>query len=342
MVLADVVGFRTNAIVGVGLVVGLNGTGDDASSFLTRRPLAALLKHLGSVIDPNDIKARNVAIVMVTANLPPFARPGMAIDVVVSSAGTAKSLQGGTLIETALKGPDHATYALAQGALALGGFTAQGGSGSTSAKNHATVGRIPGGGMVEREAPAALPDGQVVLLLHDPDFTTASRIAAAVNKALGDGTAEVRDPAAVRVAIGGKWKARVVDFVARLEAIEAAPDAPARVVIDERTGTVVVGATVALGPASVAHGGLSVKVAEHAAVSQPNALAPRAQTVVTPESELAVDEGAGKLQPILKEAATVADVAAALNALGVKPRDLVAIFQALKAAGALRAAIEVL
>jgi flagellar P-ring protein precursor FlgI len=338
--LVDVEGVRENPLVGYGLVVGLQGTGDDASSPATRQALAQLIKHLGVTIDPAQIKAKNVAAVVVTAQLPPFARAGSTIDVTVSSVGTAKSLQGGTLVATPLKGADKRTYALAQGSLSLGGFAVEGASGSAQKKNHATVARVPGGGVIEQGAPGALADDEVVLLLHDPDFTTASRIAEAVDGALGPGSAVVRDPGAVVVRVGKAWRGKVVGLVATLERLEVVPDAPAKVVIDERTGTIVVGAGVTLGPAAIAYGSLTVTVSERQTVSQPGVLS-NGDTVTTPESGVAVEEGGGGLV-VENGAATVGELAAVLNALGLKPRDLVAIFQALAAAGALRAEIEVL
>ncbi len=337
--LVDVEGFRGNPLVGVGLVVGLAGTGDDPSSFNTRRPLAALLKHLGSVIDPTDVKAKNVALVTLTAELPPFARAGMRLDVTVSSMATARSLQGGTLISAPLEGADHQVYALAQGPLTLGGFSVDAG-GAAAKKNHTTVGRIPSGARVERPAPGALPEHEVVLLLREPDFTTASRIAAAVDQALGPGSARVRDPAAVAVAVAPAWHGRVVALIAALEALEAAPDSPGRVIVDERTGTIVVGANVTLSRAAIAHGGLTVSVTETKSVSQPGPLS-KGQTVVSTQTKVDVDEHPGQLVPI-GPSANVSEMAAALNAMGVKPRDLVSILQALKAAGALHAEIEVL
>ncbi len=339
--LIEVQGFRGNQLTGMGLVVGLNGTGDQAVSNVTRRPLSAMMRHMGTVIDPNDILVRNTALVMVTATLPPFARSGMGLDVVISSVGTAKSLQGGTLVSTALKGADGQVYALAQGPLLVGGYAVEGGTGSSTKKNHVTVARIPSGATVEREGPGGLPHEEVVLVLHDPDPTTASRISAAINQAIGEGSALVRDPAAVVVKVPAKWLGKTVELVATLEAVEAIADAPARIVIDERSGTVVVGSKVSLSPVSIAYGGLTVNVAEQPAVSQPNPLSPAGQTQVVPQTQLAVEEKEGRLQA-LAEAATVGDVAAALNALGAKPRDLIAIFQALRAAGALHAEIEVL
>jgi flagellar P-ring protein precursor FlgI len=338
--LADVAGFRPNQLVGMGLVVGLAGTGDDASSVITRRELAMMTRRLGLAIDPSEIKAKNIAAVSITAELPPFARPGMAIDVTVSSMGSAKSLAGGTLLLTPLKGVDLGTYALAQGQLTVGGFAAEGGSGSSAKKNHVTVARIPGGARVEKEAPGVLARDEVVLVLRQPDFTTASRIASSVNAALGEGAARLRDPGAVVVPVSARWKGRVVDLIATLEALEASPDAPARVVIDERTGTIVVGAAVTLGPAAIAVGGITVEVTETPLVSQPNPLSKGGETVVMPDSQVRVEEAAGDVK-LVPTATTVADVARALNALGAKPRDLAAIFQALKDAGALRAELVV-
>jgi flagellar P-ring protein precursor FlgI len=340
--LVDVEGVRPNALVGIGLVVGLGGTGDDTTSIITRRELANLARRLGMVLDPNDtnVKARNVAAVMVTAELPAFARPGMKIDVSVSSMGTAKSLQGGTLLLAPLKGADLSTYALAQGSLLVGGYAAEGASGSAAKKNQTTVGRIPGGATIERPAPGGLAEDKIVLILREADFTNAARIAKAVDGAIGDGAARVRDPGAVEVTVGEKWKGRVVELVATLEAVETDPDVPGRVVLDEKTGTVVVGGGVAISPVAIAYGGISIEVGETPAVSQPGPQS-KGNTVVTQQSQVKVHEKDGELR-VIPAAATVGDVASALNALGVKPRDLVAVFQALKASGALRAEVEVL
>ncbi|MFO0729306.1 MAG: flagellar basal body P-ring protein FlgI [Myxococcota bacterium] len=338
--LVEVEGFRPNALVGVGIVVGLKGTGDDAGSFLARRPLSTLLKSLGSAVEAGDIKARNVAIVTVTAELPPYARAGTQIDVNVASIGTAKSLEGGTLIATALKGLDRQTYAIAQGQLVLGGYDVGSLAGSVERKNHVTAGRVPHGATVEREVENQLPEDVLLLTLHEPDFTTAARIKAAVDLEIGEGTAEVKDPGAVSVKIAGDWAGKTVELIAKLEAIEASPDAPARVIIDEKSGTIVVGGHVSIGAVAIAYGGIHIKVQERFAVSQPSSFG-RGRTVITPDSNISVEEAAGKAQT-MPEATTVADIAAALNALGVKPRDLVPIFQALKAAGALTAEIKVL
>lgn len=337
--LVTVDGFRTNHLVGLGLVVGLTGTGDDAISIMTRKPLAAMLRHLGTMIDEKDLMAKNVAVVLVTAELPPFARAGGSIDVTVSSAGNAKNLTGGTLVMTPLKGPDGETYALAQGPLTLGGFAVSAGSGATQKKNHVTVGRIPAGAVLERDAPSGMPTGELTLVLHEADFTTAWRIARVIDAYMGAGSAKVRDPAAITVCPGPVWKNRTVELIAHLEALDATPDAPARVIIDERTGTIAIGSEVRLGAAALAHGGIHIKIEQHPVVVQPEAFS-KGETVVTPDANVNVEEGEGRLAAI-GPATTVADVAAALNALGVKPRDLVAIFQALKAAGALQAEIRV-
>jgi flagellar P-ring protein precursor FlgI len=339
--LIEVQGFRSNHLIGIGLVVGLNGTGDRPGSFATQQPLATIMRNLGSSVDPSQVRAQNVALVTVTADLPPFARPGVPFDVTVSSMGTAKSLAGGMLIATALKGVDRNTYAIAQGALTVGGYQASSSlSGSFKSKNHVAVGRIPGGGIVEREVPQVLPRDRLSLLLKEPDFTTANRIAEAIDKSLGEQVAVVRDPGMVEVTVSEKWTDKVVGLIAAVEAIEAEPDAPARVIIDERTGTVVVGEKVTLSPAAISYGGITVEVTESFGVSQPNAFA-EGETVVIPSSDIQVAEHSDELRA-LPSAPTLGEVVAALNALKVNPRDLVTILQALRAAGALRAEIETL
>ncbi|MCP4448131.1 MAG: flagellar basal body P-ring protein FlgI [Myxococcales bacterium] len=339
--LVEIEGFRSNKLVGYGLVVGLSGTGDSGSSVLVKQSMANLLKRLGTRVTAKDIKAKNVAVVLVTAELPAFARPGMKMDVLVSSSGEAKSLQGGVLIATALKGPDRKTYAIAQGAMSSGGFAVKGLSGSSSVKNHPTAGRIPGGAMVEVAAPTKFRSDKVTLLLKEPDFTTASRIAKAIDATLSSEVAIVRDPGSVTVMIHPEWRARAVHFVATLESIHAIPDVPARVIVDERTGTVVVGAGVTLSSVAVAHGALTVTVAEGTTISQPGGILSGGETATARDSKLQVTEETGDLR-VIPNATTVGDVASALNALGAKPRDLVSIFQALKAAGALRAEIQIL
>lgn len=339
--LVDVEGFRDNPLVGVGVVVGLRGTGDRPGTRAMQQPLASLLRNLGVNIEPRQLRARNVAVVMVTGRLPPYARSGVRFDVAVSSIGTARTLQGGTLIATALRGVDRQVYAIAQGQLTVGGYEARSElTGSLQRRNHVTVARIPSGGTVERAIEQTLPQENLVLLLKDPDFTTAQRIVDAINSSLGEKTAAVRDPGAVQVAIADGWKERVVGLVATLEALEANPDAPARVVVDERTGTLVVGASVILEPAAIAYGGLTVRITERFAVSQPRPFS-QGNTIVIPDSIVEIEEEEGSLKP-MERAATLGDVARALNAMQVTPRDLIAIIQALKAAGSLRAEIQAL
>ena len=335
--LVTVEGVRANRLTGVGLVVGLDGTGDDASSPLVRNGLAAMVKRLDITIDAAQIKAKNVAAVVITAELPPFARPGQALDVTVSSMGTAKSLAGGTLLATPLKGPDLRTWALAQGSLAVGGFLAEG-DGASQRKNHVTVAQLPGGALVEKGAPTPMPRGELVLILRRPDFTTATRTAAAIVAALGADAAQARDAGSVVVPIGPAWRDQVPALIARIEALEVEPDAPARIVIDERTGGIVFGGAVRLQPGAIAYGGLNVTISEKPRVSQPRGRAGKTTTV--PRTQVEVTEGAGPLHA-LPAAATLTDVVGALGALGVKPRDLIAIVRLLAASGVLRAEVVV-
>ena len=342
--LADVEGFRENPLVGYGIVVGLQGTGDKSSDPATQQSLSRLMNHLGVQVEPAQIKAKNVAAVIVTGSLPAFSKPGAKIDVTVSSIGSAKSLQGGTLITTPMKGADAKTYAVAQGSLSLGGFAVSGKSGGGTTKNHPTVGKIPSGGVLERPAPGTMPTKKIVMLLREADFTTATRTAKAINARMGSKLATVRDAGTVEVKITPIWTERVSSLVATIESVEVVPDTPARIVINERTGTVVVGSHVTISEVAIAHGGITVRVKETQQVSQPDAGVlggGRGKTKVVPDTEVEVEEGEGELH-LIEGAANVGDVASALNSLGVKPRDLAAIFQALQAAGALRAEIKFL
>jgi flagellar P-ring protein precursor FlgI len=340
--LVDVEGLRDNELIGVGLVVGLSGTGDLPGAAATQQPLATVLRNLGTNLDPGELRARNVALVTVTARLPAFSRPGVRFDVTVSSIGTAKSLAGGTLLVTALKGLNRVTYGVAQGPLVVGGYEASSAqTGSSHRRNFVNVARVPSGGTVEREVPQTLPEDRLTLLLKEPDFTTASRIQEAIDASLGEALASVRDPGIIEVKVGEKWSGRVVALVAALEAVETIPDAPARVVVDERTGTIVVGAGVTLGPAAITYGGLTIRIQERFGVSQPAMFSRRGQTAIIPDSTIQVEEDRGRLS-VVEEAPTLADVAKALNALQVTPRDLIAILQALRASGALRAEIQAL
>jgi len=338
--LIDVRGFRENALLGYGLVVGLQGTGDLINSEATRASVAQLMKNLGIFVAPLDIRARNVAMVLVTGKLPAHGRSGSRLDVVVSALGTARSLQGGTLIATPMKGADMKTYALAQGPITVGGFAFEGITGTSASRNHTNVGRIPSGGTVEKDAPTEMPVDKLELQLRDPSFTTASRIVEAINKDAGEEIAVALDGANISVTIKPDWKNKVPALIAKLTNLEAEPDSPSRVIIDERTGTIVIGASVTLSPAAVAFGTLNVRVSERQAVSQPGAFAQGTTTPIA-ETTVEVQEHNGELTA-LPASATVGDVANALNALKAKPRDLIPILHALKAAGALQAEIQVM
>ncbi|MGN6105098.1 MAG: flagellar basal body P-ring protein FlgI [Kofleriaceae bacterium] len=337
--LTTIAGVRDNHLTGFGIVIGLDGTGDDSRSPVVRSALTKMLKRLGVSIDPADLKMKNVAAVMITAELPPFAKPGMRLDVAVSSMGNAKSLAGGTLLAAPLKGADQRTWAIAQGALTVGGFVAEGASGSAGKKNHTLAGRIPGGAQVEGSAPTVMPQHQIALLLKQPDFTTATRMRDAIAAALGANRAQTTDASTVTVSIPKSTD--VGQLIAQLEAIEVEPDLVAKVVVDEKTGTIVIGERVALRSAAIAFGALTVEVGEAPIASQPEGLGRGGSTRVLPRSEVKVQEADHPLR-VVGQAATVGDVAAALSALGAKPRDLVAILRALAAAGALRAELETL
>jgi len=334
-------GISSSPLVGYGLVVGLNKTGDKRQTIFSTQTLANLLSRLGVNVDGEAIKVENIAAVLVTADLPPFARAGARLDVTASSVGDARSLQGGTLLATPLKGPNGEIVALAQGSLSVGGFG--GGSGGTSVSvNHLTVGRVPSGAIVQSVAPATMPRGEdLTLALRDPDYVTASRIARAINDDLKTDIARVLDPGSVSVRVPADRRDSVPELMARMENLTVEVDTIARVVIAERTGTVVVGGNVRLGPAAVAHGNLSVRISTQYSVSQPNPLSTGAQTTVVPNQRVDVREGTSRLVT-LPDGVTLDAVASALNALGASPRDIIAIMQALKAAGALRAEIVVL
>ncbi|HET7503900.1 MAG TPA: flagellar basal body P-ring protein FlgI, partial [Kofleriaceae bacterium] len=286
--LTTIAGVRDNHLTGFGLVVGLDGTGDDARSPIVRSALPKMLKRLGVTIDPSDLKGKNIAAVMITAELPAFARPGMTFDITVSSMGNARSLAGGTLLATPLKGPDDRTWAIAQGALSVGGFVAEGASGGTTKKNHPTVGRLPGGAIVEASAPTVMPDKEIVLVLNQPDFTTATRMRDAICGELGETIASLRDAATIVVSIPSGAKGNVPQLIAQLEAIQVEPDVRAKVVVDEKTGTIVIGEKVALRAAAITFGALTVEVDETATVSQPGPLSKTGSTQVVPKSDLKV------------------------------------------------------
>jgi flagellar P-ring protein FlgI len=340
---ASVQGVRTNALVGYGLVVGLDGTGDQTtSSPYTAQSLNAMLQQMGVTVPAGTtMQPKNVAAVMVTAQLPPFAQPGQTIDVNVSSLGNAKSLRGGTLIATPLKGADGQIYAMAQGNLIVGGAGAAAG-GSKVQINHLSAGRVPQGATVERSVPTPLQQGDVLQLdLNASDFNTARVVANAINERMGEGLAMPVDGRVVRVRMPADPGARVA-FLADIENldIDLAPPA-AKIVINARTGSVVMNQAVTLGACAVAHGNLSVTISSTPQVSQPNALSTGGQTVVAEKADITIAQQAGSLVQ-MAAGTRLADVVKALNALGATPQDLLAILQAMKAAGALNAELEVI
>ncbi|UDF33416.1 UNVERIFIED_ORG: flagellar basal body P-ring protein FlgI [Shinella sp. XGS7] len=339
---AAVAGVRSNPLTGYGLVVGLDGTGDQTTQApFTGQSLAAMLQQFGVVLPPGvTMQPRNIAAVMVTTQLPAFAQPGQPLDVVVSSMGNSKSLRGGTLIATPLRGADGQVYAIAQGNLVVGGAGASAG-GSKVQINHLSAGRIPGGAMVERSVPTALQMGDSIQLdLNAADFNTARAVAAAINRAKGPGTAQALDGRVVRVRAPSNPDDRV-SFLADMENLPLELAVPAaRVVINARTGSVVMNQAVTLAPCAVAHGNLSVTISTNPVISQPNALS-GGQTVVAEKSDISVKQEPGAL--INMPAGTkLADVVKALNAMGATPQDLLAILQAMKSAGAIMAELEVI
>ncbi|HVO19371.1 MAG TPA: flagellar basal body P-ring protein FlgI [Anaeromyxobacter sp.] len=337
--LTDVVGIRENLLFGYGLVVGLAGTGDTDRVAFTAQSIVGMLGRLGIRVDPKQIQVRNVAAVMVTARLPPFARPGTRIDAAVSSLGNARSLAGGILLVTPLTGGDGRVYAVGQGPVQVAGFETSA-SGAGVSKNTPTSGRVANGATVERSVDFSLGTGPVTLSLRRPDLTDAARIAAAVNAKLGPGTARALDPAAVELTVPEARKADEVTFLAEVELLEVQVDQRARVVVSERTGVVVAGEGVRLRPVAVAHGGLSVRVQRDPVISQPETRS-KGQTVTASKDSVDAAEATGSAIA-LRATATVEDLARALNLLGASPRDLVAVLEAIKAAGALEGDLEVL
>jgi flagellar P-ring protein precursor FlgI len=370
--LADIKGVRKNQLVGYGLVVGLDGTGDGKDSKFTFQSLASLLERMGVTVDPKKIqKVANVAAVMVTADLPAFAKVGVQMDVTVSSIGDAESLTGGVLLVTPLRAANGKVYAAAQGPVTTGGFSVSGNAAKVT-KNFPTVGRIVAGATIEREIPNNFMEkGTLALILPNPDFTNASRVASVINKALKGNVARTVDAGTIEVAVPKTYRGDTVGLVAMIEQLEITPDQSSKVVINERTGTVVIGENVRLSTVAIAHGNLSIEIKETANVSQPmpfsnnqsvgrggivgrgpqqppqqvgkngTIVAQGGNTVVTNDTNINVKEDNARLM-LLKSGVTIAQVVRALNALGVTPRDLMTIFQSLKAAGALQAKLEVM
>ncbi|MBN2060133.1 MAG: flagellar basal body P-ring protein FlgI [Deltaproteobacteria bacterium] len=335
-------GVRSNQLVGYGLVVGLNGTGDGSGTKFTIQSLVNMMEHLGIHSLSDQVKVSNVAGVMVTADLPPFAGRGSRLDILVSSIGDAKSLQGGTLLMTTLKGADNNIYAVAQGPLLVGGFTSSGAAGGGVQKNHPTVARIPGGATIEKEIPFDFNDlDNLTIALNEPDFTTAFRISRAINSGLDTVVASPIDAGTVRVDIPESYRDNLVDLVASLEQIDIRPDMEAKIILSERTGTVIMGENVRISSVAIAHGNLSVQIKEKSNVSQPAPFA-TGRTTVTPDSSVDITEENNKLLLINPEGANLGSVVKALNAIGVSPRDLITVFQAIKACGALQSDLEII
>lgn len=337
--LASIEGVRDNQLVGYGLVVGLNGTGDSRQASFSVQSLANLLQRMGVAVPPTALRVRNTASVLLTATLPAFAQPGTRLDVTVAAIGDSTNLQGGLLILSPLRGADGQPYGLAQGPVVTGGFVA-GRGGNSVTLNHPTTGRVPSGAIVERGAPAPVASAGLRLQLRQPDFTTASRVALALNQRFNRGVARAESPAAVAVQVPPEFDGRVVEFVAALESVSVDADRRSRVIINERTGTVTMGRNVRIRPVSLLHGGLTVEIQTTPIVSQPAPLS-SGQTVVVPKVDVeARQERARSLS--LQEGATVDDLVRALVAVGVTARDVVAILQNLSAAGALDAELEVI
>ncbi len=340
--LARVEGVQEHDLVGYGLVVGLEGTGDGNKSAFTLQSIENMLQKFGIIVPPGTIRPRNVAAVIVTAQLPPFSRPGDRIDVTISSLGDARSLQGGVLLRSPLQDDNGDLIAMAQGAVSIGGFNFQA-AGSEVRQNYLLVGRVPGGGTVRQGRHASLTrDGQLFLSLHTPDFTTAMRMAETINAAFGPEVAVPENSNSVRVQIPETYQgvSQLVPYIAEIEALTVIPDQIARVVINERTGTIVVGREVAIRSVAVSHGNLSVSIKADTRVSQPSPFS-GGETVVAGIGDIIVDQDEARML-VLEETGTVQEVARALNTLGVSPRDMISIFQSIKAAGALDAELVIL
>ncbi len=340
--LATLEGVRDNQLLGYGIVVGLNGTGDKPQTIFSPQSLTNLLARMGVVVDPTAILVRNTAAVLVTADLPAFAQPGIHIDTTVSAIGDARNLQGGVLIMTALKAADGQVYAVAQGSVVTGGFVA-GQGGTKQTVNHPTAGRIPNGAIVERAAPSVVPGDNVQLQLRQADFITAARVAAAINKKFGENgnvIAHAENSALVTVKTPAAFHARTVEFIAGMEDLTVEADRATRIVVNERTGTIVMGKDVQIAPVAILHGALTVEIQTFFDVSQPLP-ASSGQTVAVPETKVAAKQEKPR-NVVLKQGATVEELVKTLTAIGSSARDIIAILQALKVAGALDGEIEVI
>ena len=342
--LVDIEGVRENQLIGYGLVVGLNGTGDTLNnSPFTLQSLQAMLERLGMNTRDAQLRTKNVAAVMVTANLPAFATHGSRIDVNVSTLGDSTSLQGGTLLVTPLLGADGEVYAVAQGPVAVAGFNVEGDAAQVT-RGVPTSGRIANGALIEREIDFELSQlASLRLALRNPDLTTATRIAQSINDYIGPGTAEATDPATVQIRMSGKYSSDIVSLLTDIEQLRVDPDQPARVVIDENSGIIVMGKNVRVSTIAVAQGNLTVTITETPEVSQPGAFAPYgAETVEVPRTQITVDDQSGNRMAIVDGGVSLQQLVDGLNALGIGPRDLISILQAIKTSGSLQAEIEVM
>jgi flagellar P-ring protein precursor FlgI len=345
--LADVEGVRDNMLVGYGLVVGLNGTGDSLRNApFTLQSIQSMLERLGVNTRGTDLNTKNVAAVMVTANLRPFSTQGTKLDVTVSALGDAKSLLGGTLLVTPLLGADGAIYAVAQGQLAVGGFSAEGEGGSVT-QGVPTSARIASGAIIEKELPFNLASlTELRLALRNPDLTTARRIAQAINTLIGSPAADAKDPGTVHLKVPANYSGDIVSLLTDVEQLRVDPDMPAKVIIDESSGIIVMGADVRISDVAIAQGNLTIRVTETPQVSQPAPFSEQGETVVVPRTDVEVEAGgsanANQRLVVLKNGVSLQTLVDGLNALGIGPRDMIAILQAIKAAGALQAEIEVM
>jgi len=336
-------GVRDNMLIGYGLVVGLNGTGDSLNnSPFTEQSIIGMLDRMGVNVRDNKLNTKNIAAVMVTATLPPFTNQGARIDVSISAMGDSKSLQGGTLLVTPLLGADGQVYAVAQGPVSISGFAAAGEAASVT-QNIPTAGRISAGAIIERELPFDMQTRNMTrLALRNPDFTTARRIAAAINGHLKYPAATAQNPASVEVKLPPGYSAGIVNLLTDIEQLRIAPDHVARVVIDERSGVIVMGKDVRISTVALAQGNLTIRVTETPQVSQPNAFSQNGETVVVPRTDIMIEEDEGRKVAVMQEGISLQELVTGLNALGVTPRDIITILQAIKAAGALQAEIEVM
>ncbi|MFN2340989.1 MAG: flagellar basal body P-ring protein FlgI [Halanaerobium sp.] len=332
-------GQRVNQLIGYGIVVGLNGSGDSNRSQATVQSVANMLQNFGVNVTDDQITSQNIAAVMVTAELPPVVHNGDELDITVSSIGDADSLQGGTLLLTPLQAPNGEVYASAQGSLSVGGFSA-GDGGNSEVQNHPTVGKVPSGALVEKEVNSSIDENNLTYILANPSFKTASQIASKINNNFGKNTAEAVNGSTVNISKPDNFNYGMVDFIAEVNSIEVTPSVKARVVIDERTGTVVFNHNVHISTVAVAHGNLSVRISTEEEVSQPESFS-EGETKVTEDVEIEVDEGQESNMLLVSQENTIEDLVTALNAIGATPRDIISIIQKIDAAGALHGELDI-